>query len=105
MAGLRRLLGLDAGPRLCRAPSGALPGPRAAWHLPLPPERDRVVPLRAEGDLSGSLAHLRRVRAGRRARQPAPRLPPPARRSGSGGTPAGRPLVERVRGLVLDAAA
>ena len=43
---VRRLLGLDPRPRLCRGTSRALPGPGAARHLPLPQERDRLVPLR-----------------------------------------------------------
>ena len=37
LGGVRRLVGLDPGARLCRGASRPLPRPRAARHLPVPP--------------------------------------------------------------------
>src|SRR5512139_234529 len=45
MAGVRRLVGLDARARLRRGPPGTLPGSGPARHLPVPKKRDRLVPL------------------------------------------------------------
>ena len=106
LAGVRRLVGLDARARLRRAPSRALPRARAARHLPLPPERDRLVPLRP----------AQRSFPRRGARSPG-FIPEAERgdllaayyqrldRSRSRGAHAGGARLERLRGLVLDAAA
>ena len=46
-------------------------GARAARHLPLPHERDRLVPLRPARDLPRGVAHLRGLHSRGRARRPA----------------------------------
>ena len=53
----------------------------------------------------GGLARVRRTSAGRRTRRPAAGLPPAPHRSRPGGAHARGARVERLRGLVLDAAA
>ena len=68
LGGVRRLLGLDPGARLCRGPSRALPRPHPARHLPLPPERDRLVPLRHAHGFPGGVAQFRRLHSRERAR-------------------------------------
>ena len=56
-------------------------------------------------DLPRGVARVRRLHSRGRARRPARRLLPPPHRSRSGRAHAGRAALERVRGLVLDAAA
>ena len=58
LAALRRLVGLDAGARLCRGASGALPRARAARDLPRAAVRARLVHARHALRVSGSLARV-----------------------------------------------
>ena len=107
LARVRRLVGLDARARLRRAPSGALPRRWccAASSSAGQSEIDWFL-YGMRDDLPGGLARLRRLHSRSRARRPARRAyhrrltdPDP------GGAHAGGALLERLRGLVLDAAA
>src|SRR5512139_2329624 len=91
MAGVRRLVGLDAGARLRRGPPRALPGAGAARHLPVQEERDRLVPLRHPRLLPRGAAATGGVHSGARTRRPAGRLSPSPARPRRRGAPAGRP--------------
>ena len=58
LAPVRRLLGLDLGAALRRDASRAGLGADPARHLPVPRERDRLVPLRHADGLPGGVAQL-----------------------------------------------
>ncbi len=86
LAGVRRLVGLDARARLRRGASGALPGLRAARHLPRP--RPQEIDWFLYGLRNVFPEAWRKFVApdpGGRARRPAARLPPPPHRSRSRG--------------------
>ena len=70
MAGVRRLLGLDAGARLCRDASGARQRTRRARHLHADQGRTRLVlSVRRLGDVPGQMGAVRRADPGGRARR------------------------------------
>ena len=80
MAGVRRLLGLDAGARLCRNASGARQRTRRARHLHADQGRARLVlSVRRVGDVPGQVGALHRADPRGRARRHDGRLPQAAR--------------------------
>ena len=71
MDGLRRLLGLDAGARLCPDLSGARHRAGAARHLPVPPEgAGLALHVRRVGGLSRQMGRVPRADSGGRAWRP-----------------------------------
>ncbi len=79
LAGVRRLLGLDARPRLRRGAPGSRERARAARHLPAAQARTGLVlPGRRFVPVSRPLGGIRRADPGRGARRPDARVPPAA---------------------------
>ena len=79
LAGIRRLLGLDARPRLRRGAPGSRERTRVARHLPAAQARaGLVLPGRRFLPVSRPLGGIRRADPGRGARRPDARLPPAA---------------------------
>ena len=81
LAGVRRLVGRDAGARVRGGASGTLPRARAARRVPRAASRARLVHSRDAQRVSRSVARLRRIPSGNGTRRPPRQLSPPADRS------------------------
>src|SRR5471032_2399429 len=98
LAGVRRVVGFDAGARLRPGPSRALPRLRAARDFPVHAGRDRLVPPRRAMVLSRAVRRLHRADTGSRARRPAASLRAPHHERRPGRLLAGRARLEQLRG-------